>query len=217
MIAVTPDARHKTHYVIVDAVGVCESDKTDSLSLERKRTVPFDKLLLSIALGERDGDAMISLASRLTRLNNEISDSDRLSIKRACGLDIKDLADRLLNATDSDRQRKTAKEIFAIDNPSEGQVAQARKDLAEKACSPFDNPSLREMLVELRRRNEQIIDVISKDRILFAGHDDRARERAQQVIDTFKKFIEDNRDELTALQIIYAKPYKQRAITYDYI
>jgi len=28
--AVTPDARIKTHFVIVDAVGVCDSDKTDS-------------------------------------------------------------------------------------------------------------------------------------------------------------------------------------------
>src|SRR5205085_10159978 len=27
---VTPDARHKTHFVIVDAVGVCEEDKTAS-------------------------------------------------------------------------------------------------------------------------------------------------------------------------------------------
>lgn len=32
--AVTPDAKHKTHFVIVDAVGVCETDKTDSRPLE---------------------------------------------------------------------------------------------------------------------------------------------------------------------------------------
>ena len=37
------DARAKTHFVIVDAVGVCESDKTDSRPLERQRTVAFDK------------------------------------------------------------------------------------------------------------------------------------------------------------------------------
>ena len=34
--AVTPDAKNKTHFVIVDAVGVCENDKTDSRPLERK-------------------------------------------------------------------------------------------------------------------------------------------------------------------------------------
>ena len=34
---VTPDVHHKTHFVIVDAVGMCENDKTDSRPLERKR------------------------------------------------------------------------------------------------------------------------------------------------------------------------------------
>jgi UDP-glucose 4-epimerase len=53
-VVVTPDGRRKTHFVIVDAVGVCESDKTDSRPLERQRTVAFDKLLLGVALGKRD-------------------------------------------------------------------------------------------------------------------------------------------------------------------
>jgi len=34
--AVTGDASYKTHFVIVDAVGVCENDKTDSRPLERR-------------------------------------------------------------------------------------------------------------------------------------------------------------------------------------
>ena len=50
--AVTPDTEHKTHFVIVDAVGVCEDDKTDSRPLERKRSIPFDKLLFDIAMGK---------------------------------------------------------------------------------------------------------------------------------------------------------------------
>jgi len=51
--AVTPDADHKTHFVIVDAVGVCETDKTDSRPLERKKTIPFEKLVQGVALGIR--------------------------------------------------------------------------------------------------------------------------------------------------------------------
>src|SRR4030066_462972 len=35
--SVTPDAKSKTHFVIIDAVGVCEHDKTDSRPLERQR------------------------------------------------------------------------------------------------------------------------------------------------------------------------------------
>ena len=66
--SVTPDATHKTHFVIVDAVGVCETVKGDSRPLERKRSVPFDKLLLSVALGNRDEDTLSSLAGRVARL-----------------------------------------------------------------------------------------------------------------------------------------------------
>jgi type I restriction enzyme R subunit len=35
---VTPDAKTKTHFVIVDAVGVCERDKSDSRPLEQKKS-----------------------------------------------------------------------------------------------------------------------------------------------------------------------------------
>ncbi len=49
--AVTPDARHKTHFVIVDAVGVCEKDKTSSKPLDRKPSVPLEKLLQMAAQG----------------------------------------------------------------------------------------------------------------------------------------------------------------------
>jgi len=47
--AVTPDARAKDHFIIVDAVGVCEQDKTDSRPMEKKRNVSFEKLLQAVA------------------------------------------------------------------------------------------------------------------------------------------------------------------------
>ena len=67
LLAVTPEAVAKTHFVIVDAVGVCESDKTDSRPLERKPTVSFGNLLLGVALGKRDEDTLTTLAGRLAR------------------------------------------------------------------------------------------------------------------------------------------------------
>ena len=83
--AVTPDTHHKTHFVIVDAVGVCENDKTDSRPLERKQSVPFDKLLESVALDNRETDTLTSLASRLVRLNREIGDDARERIAEVSG------------------------------------------------------------------------------------------------------------------------------------
>jgi len=49
------------------------------------------------------------------------------------------------------------------------------------------------------------------------GFDPRATEKAQSTVESFKQFIVDNKDELTALQIIYSKPYRKRHITYEQI
>ena len=79
------DARAKTHFVIVDAVGVCESDKTDSRPLEKQPTVKFDKLLLGVALGKRDEDTLTTLAGRLARLDRELDSAQRQQITEIAG------------------------------------------------------------------------------------------------------------------------------------
>jgi len=97
------DARAKTHFIIVDAVGVCESDKTDSRPLERQRTVAFDKLLLGVALGRRDEDTLTTLAGRLARLDREISRDDAKSLSTiAGGKSLADMSASLLRAVNPD-------------------------------------------------------------------------------------------------------------------
>jgi type I restriction enzyme R subunit len=220
--AVTPDATQKTHFVMVDAVGVCENDKTDSRPLERKHSVPFDKLLLSIALGERDEDTLSSLAGRLARLDREIDEKDRKVIEDALAStdgspSLKQVINHLLDAIDPDRTIEKAMKLFNTDKPTEEQIKEASQKLVEDACRPFDNHVFRNLLIDIKRKNEQIIDTISKDSVLFAGFDDRAKERAKTTVDTFRRFIQENKDELTALQIIYSKPYGKRHLTYEAI
>jgi type I restriction enzyme R subunit len=53
--------------------------------------------------------------------------------------------------------------------------------------------------------------------LIFAGFSEQAKEKAQGVVSTFKQFIEENKNELTALQIIYSKPYGRRHLTYQEI
>ena len=59
LTAVTPDAAHKTHFVLVDAVGVCEQDMTDSKPMEKKPTVSFEKLLQAVSLGNTEEDVLM--------------------------------------------------------------------------------------------------------------------------------------------------------------
>jgi type I restriction enzyme R subunit len=216
--AVTPDASHKTHFVIVDAIGVCESDKTDSRPLERKRTVPFDKLLLSIALGNRDDDTIISVAGRLSKLAAEIDEKDAREIEAvAQGKTLQRVVNQLLDAVDPDKKVEKAKEIFQTETPTEKQIADVGEALKKDACSIFDDSEFRNKVIEIKQRDEQIIDVVSQDALILAGYDTKAKERARTIIDSFKRFIEQNRDELLALQIIYSKPFGSRKLTYDAI
>ena len=215
--AVTPDTNHKTHFVIVDAIGVCEDDKTDSRPLVRKRSIPFEKLIFEIALGKRDEDTITTLAGRLGQLDQKLNDGERAEISEISGVPIKDLTHRLLDAVDPDKKIEKAKELFSTDEPDEKQIEQAGEVLVATACDPFDNPLLRNKLIELRQRSEQVIDTVSSDQLLSAGFDEAAKEKAKATIGTFKQFIEDNKDELTALQIIYNRPHSTRHMTYDQI
>jgi type I restriction enzyme R subunit len=218
LLAVTPDASNKTGFVIVDAVGVCESDKTDSRPLERKRSVPFDKLVNSVALGVRDVDTLTSLAGRLSSLNVEVDEKSRMEIEAAAGgKALKQLINDLLDAVDPDKHLEKAKEIFNTDNPTAEQLDKASEELAKVACSPFDDPKLRNTLIDVKKRSEQIIDTVSKDVLVFAGADEQAKVKARLYVEAFRKFIEENKDELTALQIIYSKPFASRQLTYDAI
>src|SRR3990170_4022198 len=146
--AVTPDANRKTHFVIVDAVGVCENDKTDSRPLERKRNIPFDKLIMSVALGNRDEDTLTSLAGRLARLEREISDKDRKEIEEAAGgKPLTQIINNLLDAVDPDQILEKAKEIFKTEEPTEEQIRKASEELVKVACAPFDDPSFRNIII----------------------------------------------------------------------
>jgi type I restriction enzyme R subunit len=101
---VTPDATSKDHFVIVDAVGVCEQDKTDVRPMERKPSVAFEKLLQVVALGNTEEDVISSIAERLARLEHVITkEDDQAIVKASGGLTLKDLSRNLVEAINPDR------------------------------------------------------------------------------------------------------------------
>ena len=207
--AVTPDARNKDRFVIVDAVGVTETELSDSYSLDRNPTVPFDKLLDRVGMGDRDPDVLSSLASRLARLDRHLSPRDRESIEAASeGVPLRTLVSGLVAASDPDAALDAARQKTGQDDPPESAVAEARRDLLENAARPFAaNPGLRQRLVDVHRSYEQTIDTVSADSVIEAGYSD---DRAGETVRSFRQFIEENRDEITALQALYERPYRQR-------
>ena len=217
LIGVSSDAKHKTHFIIVDAVGVCESDKTDSRPLERKRSVSFKKLLTLVAQGVYNVDTLSSLAGRLASFNKEISQEQRAEIEATIpGKTLRQVINTVLDAIDPDKQVEKAKQLFKTDEPTPEQIKKATDEIGKQACSLFDDPKFRNKLVDIKQANEQTIDNVSKDVLVYAGPDIEAKtELAEAQVKSFQRFIEENKDELTALQILYSKPYSQRQLTFD--
>jgi len=205
------DARAKDRFVIVDAVGVCESDKTDSRPLEKKPGVSFRDLMLQVAFGKRDEAALSSLASRLARLDRDIDPAQRKRVQEASGgQSLAEMAAALLTAFDPDRIREAAARKAGGGEPSEANIAEARTQLASQACAPFDSPAVREVLERLKQENEQVIDTTTIDVLLQSELSAEAKREAENLIQSFHAYIEQHRAEIEALQVLYSRPYKQR-------
>ena len=103
--AVTPDARAKTHFVIVDRVGVSDVPLADTQPLERKKTVPFKGLLEHVAMGGTDPAMLSSLASRLARLDRQCGPEEDERIAEASGgVGIGAISRAIVEGLDLDRQ-----------------------------------------------------------------------------------------------------------------
>lgn len=217
--AVTPDARTKTHFVIVDAVGATETNKADTQPLERKRTVPLAKLLDQIAYGSRDPDIVSSLASRLARLDRQLTAVDRDDLRdTAGGTDVRDLVRDLLDAIDPDRHVAAAVAAGADpDAPDPDAVATARTTMIDAAVQPLvTNPQLRSKLIEVRHSYEQVRDVSSEDRVITSGFSRQAADQARALVTDWEQFVAEHRDDIAALQVLYSRPHRDR-LTYRHI
>jgi len=99
----------KTRFVLIDAVGVEKSCKTESRPLERKPTVPLKDLMMGIAMGHRDEDTVLSLANRLVRMAKQLDDKAKARIeKHSGGIAIGELGKALIVALDPDKVAATA-------------------------------------------------------------------------------------------------------------
>ena len=211
---VTPDAQTKTRFVLVDAVGVTEGgEKGVSQPLERKRTVPFDKLMEQIAQGRRDENALSSLAGRLAALDKQLGPEDRQRIEAASGgISLKALARQLLDAiTPEVVDAQLIQRHGSAEAASAEQVQAVEAELRDAACAPLDKAELRQVLQAVKDKTDIVIAEGTVDTLLAAGYD-MAQATARTT--TFREFIEQHKDALLALQILYSRPFPKRRLTY---
>lgn len=213
---VTPSAiATKDHFVIVDAIGVMKTIKTDSRPLERQRSVPLKDLMYMAMMGTIDEDLFVSLAGRLGRIEKQISPEEKKQFEElAKGKSINQMMKDLLATFDPDKVESFAKQINK--NPTPAQIDEAKLELAKLATTPI-NGELIEYIDNVRKSLEQIIDVVNIDELEFAGWDTQAEEKAKKLIVDFKTYIEANKNEIIALSWFYSQPFQRRELNYKMV
>jgi type I restriction enzyme R subunit len=215
----------KDRFVLIDAVGVEKSHKTESRPLERKPNVALKDLLQGVAIGHRDDDTVLSLANRLLRLHKQVDDKASARIEKAAGgLSAGALGKQLISALDPDQIVQTALATAQAqgitrteDSLSDDELAAARAARVAAACAPFDRPELRDEIEAARREREQIIDHINLDQVIYSGFAEQAEAQAAQSIQTFQEYLAAHKDEMAALSFFYQQPYQRRALTLEMI
>lgn len=212
---VSPSAKtNKDHFVIFDAVGVTKSPKTEGRTLERKPTVSMKDLMTKIALGATDEDTLTSVAGRLTRLDRIMTEEEKDEFRDLSnGVSPKEIAENILLAFDEDYLEEKANEKFGEGNYTVDDFNDNQEKIIKEFVKPFSNPKLRDYILKVKQSHEQVIDNVNIDSVTFSGWSENYAEDAKKVISEFRQFIEDNKDEITALSIIYNQQYKNKRLT----
>jgi type I restriction enzyme R subunit len=96
----TPAAKFsKDHFVIIDAIGVEQSQKTDSRPLEKAPGISLKDIMTTVAMGNTSEEMLTTLANRLIRLDRQLLEKDKTQFKEhAMGFTINQVVKQLLNA-----------------------------------------------------------------------------------------------------------------------
>lgn len=201
---VTPNADTKECYYIVDAVGVTESEK----HIPKPNVGPGAKKHLSLE----------HLLERLA--HNEVSDENLMLLRDYCASINRRYEESVLFGRHLDifisnygfAPRKLANDI---------NTAFAEKTMVEYVSPSHDNTErmaliyclignlqARNKLLEMQRG--YLVESDDEDHVLYAGF---SKESAKTYIENFEKYLEENKDSIEALRIIYNS--EDTVITHD--
>ena len=221
LIKVTPSAQSaKTHYVIVDAIGVTKSVKTASQPLITKPSMSLKDLAMSVMMGASDSDTVSSLAGRLARLDKQLDDKERSRIaEKAGGKPLQAIVGELFDAIDGDRVEQKALEIIGQPEgtePGDGARDQAQQQLVKQAAIVL-NGELIELIDSIRRDKEQTIVHDDLDNLLKAEWDGETTANAKVLTQEFANYLKEHADEIDALTIYFHTPARRSEVTYRQI
>jgi len=203
---VTPNAV-KERFVIVDAVGVLDNkDLNETSPLEQLgKKISFEKLIKLFQYGKNKlkKEHLSSMASRLSRLEKRLTDKQNKEIQEISGNKLSDFSKELVLAVDEDKILEEAQKEFGYE-PTKIQIEEVAKKRIKSAALEFTKDSkFLERLPEIKRETEILLDDVTLDEVEYAGFSEIAKEKAKEVVGSFREFIQRNKGELDAIQILY--------------
>lgn len=186
---VTPNAHGKDCFFLVDAVGVTEHDHsvTSPISDPHDQLPNLKQLLERLSHGELPDNNLSLLASRLLAIDKRVSSEDKKQVEDLIQLSLLDLASSIFEAIE--HGDLPAYENINHPNPE-------RKNLVHPLTS---NAKAKELLLIINAGYQKIIEK-NDDELIEKGF---SKEEAESNISNFEQYIEDHKDEIEALRIIY--------------
>ena len=210
----------KTHYVIVDAIGVTKSLKTASRPPITKPSVPFKDLAMEVVMGATDADTISSLAGRLARIDRMLTEEQKQAVaEKLGGTSINQLVRNLFHAIDGEAIEQKALELTGQQpgtEPGDFAREQAQQQLVATAAAPLTGAAVK-LIVETCTANLQTIDLDTQDTLVRAEWDADARERSAAFVSEFETFCREHQDWLDALTLFYQQPQRRQEVTLDQI
>lgn len=186
---VTPNAHSKDCFYLVDAVGVTEHGKSVPVPTDGPNppVMTFKQLLERITHGEVSDDNLKLLAGRLSRIHNRANEEERTEFERIAKTGISEMASNIYKAFEAG----SLPEFIHVNEPNN-----ERKGLVRALAT---NPQAREYLLILNAGFVKILDP-GEDKLIEKGF---SQEEAISTTQAFEEYINDHRDEIEALRIIY--------------
>ena len=201
---VTTNANSKDCYYLVDAVGVTEHEKSMPApgGGGTTKVLSLKDLLEHLAHGEVSDPNLNLLAGYLSNVNKKADTEDLLELNELLGtIRIKQLAINIFDAL--------SPETYSLPPYEDIQNPNAQNTERQSLISSLiNNIKARKKLLEINAGFIKIA-IEKNDTLISAGF---SKEQAKQYIDTFEEYLEDNKDEVEALRILYNQ--EKVAITY---
>ena len=191
---VTPNADTKECYYIVDAVGVTESEKyipKPETQPGGKRVLSLEHLLEHLAHNELSDENLMLLRDYCSSINRRYEESTLFG--RHLDYFISDFGFAPRTLANNINVAFAQGTMLEYISPSHDNSAR----MALIYCL-IGNVQARNKLLEMQRG--YYVETESEDKVLYAGF---SKESAKSYIDNFEKYLENNKDNIEALRIIY--------------